>query len=175
MAIFGYSYEDLLRAQRDVLRTLEEALTGTQVQPEVRRLLQETLYRVPVTSTPAARAEVLASALLNTITQLHGQAEAGKAQRKEDERVKREHHTLQQIVATYQQHPLQEEVLKLTQEIRQRDAQAQRAAESHQRLEAALTRERQAHHETMVHYQEEIAELRRLLVAQQEQLNAYTQ
>jgi len=165
--LFGHTAEELTQAQWAVVDAFRRALDLGLSHPEARRTLREVLTRVHC-SNPAQWAAGVAEALIGTIAQL--QAAVASDDAREVERLRLERDSLRRIVADYNAHPLQVQALTAERD-RWRDlaAQAERRAQS---LEQALARARQTHQAEVARLQEKIAALNRIIVEQQEELNA---
>lgn len=165
--LFGHTAEELTQAQWAVVDAFRRALDLGLSHPEARRTLREVLTRVHC-SNPEQWAAEVAEALIGTIAQL--QAAVASDDAREVERLRLERDSLRRIVADYNAHSLQVQALTAERD-RWRDlaAQAERRAQS---LEQALARARQTHQAEVARLQEKIAALNRIIVEQQEELNA---
>ena len=166
---FGHSDEQLVEAQWAVVNALRRAVYHGSSHPDARRILHDALARAHASS-PEQWAVESAEALVQTIARLQT-ATANDNLEIQSLRLRCEH--LQQLVDRYNQNPLQERVKVLTQERDRRREEAEQLTRRVRFLEEALARAQQAHQAEVNYLQEEIAALNRIIVEQQEELNAH--
>ncbi len=121
--------------------------------------------------TPGEYARTVAQALVATVAKMLQQRDNLAAALKKCEQ---ERHTLQSRVNDFAQHPPQEKLREQAKQIKHWWERAQNAEEDIAELKAALVREQRANQTRQNRLEDEIAELHRLIVEQQETINVYT-
>lgn len=167
----GYSQEQLhaarVEAQQEVINALHRTLSHGTSHPDARRILHDALAR-PHTN-PVQWAINSAETLVQLVARFQTQA------RENDltiQSLRLRCKQLQKLLDRYHQDPLQDQVQALAQERDHWQAEATRLANRVRSLEQALSRAQQAHQSEVAALQQTIAHLNRIIVAQQEQLNA---
>ena len=166
--VFGHSDEQLVEAQWAVVNALRRAVHHGSSHPDARRTLHDALARAHASS-PEQWAVESAEALVQAIARLQT-ATANDDLEIQSLRLRCEH--LQHLVERYNQNPLQEQAKTLTQERDRWREEAGRLSNRVHTLEEALARAQQAHQAEVAALQETISDLNRIIVEQQEELNA---
>jgi len=166
--VFGHSDEQLVEAQWAVVNALRRAVYHGSSHPDARRILHDALAHT-YTASPEQWAVESAETLVQTIAQLQTAA-ANDDLEIQSLRLRCEH--LQRLVERYNQNPLQHKVKTLTQERDRRREEAEQLTRRVRSLEEALARAQQSHRSEVASLQATIADLNRIIVEQQEQLNA---
>jgi len=167
---FGHSDEQLVEAQWAVVNALRRAVYHGSSHPDARRILYDALARAHTyTASPEQWAVESAEALVQAIARLQT-ATANDDLEIQSLRLRCEH--LQQLVDRYNQNPLQERLKTISQERDRWREEAEQLTRRVRSLEEALARAQQAHQSEVAALQETISDLNRIIVEQQEQLNA---
>jgi len=170
LPLIGYSDKQVVNAQWNIITILTKGLTEGQPSP-AQQLLLERLCSVPKMHTPGEYARTVAQALVATVAKVLQQRDDLIAALKKCEQ---ERHTLQSRVNDFEQHPPQEKLREQAKQIKHWRERAQNAEEDIAELKAALVREQRANQARQNRLEDEIAELHRLIVEQQETINVYT-
>ena len=174
---FGYDQEDLLRAQWDLIQTLQNSwsLNYSYSYSQACQQLSELVSHLGKPESPVAWVEAFSAALLRSITALNEArcAETETALR----RITNERDRLQRSLTDVQQDPLQAQVQFLTEERDRWRAQAAAHGRRIEELEAALQRAQTTHagerrrlEQESARLQAEITALNRIVAQQQLQL-----
>jgi hypothetical protein len=173
LPLIGYSKEQVVNAQWDIVTILIKGLAESHYPPTAaQQLLRDMLCCVREMDTPGEYVKTLTQALVAIVAKVQRQRDDNAASLKECEQ---ECHILQMQVDYYHKHPLQEQLREQVEQINYWRSRAQDAEEDNAELKASLVREQRANQATQNRLQGEIAELRRLIVEQQETINVYTQ
>jgi len=155
-------------AQWDLIRALEFAVTAGEQQPNVWYAAYQLCHPADA-QTPSPQHWVAAFARVLRETLLECQAAAAEC-----DRLRAELAVLQQVVAAFRADPLREQLPVLIQERDQWRAQTIAAASRVHTLELALRQEQAAHQADLDRLQQQVADLNRVVVSQQEQINGQT-
>ena len=166
---FGHSDEQLVEAQWAVVNALRRAVYHGSSHPDARRTLHDALARAHASS-PEQWAVESAEALVQAIARLQT-ATANDDLEIQSLRLRCEH--LQQLVDRYNQNPLQERLKTISQERDHWREEAEQLTRRVRSLEEALARAQQAHQSEVAALQATISDLNRIIVEQQEELNAH--
>lgn len=173
----GYNNDDLLQAQWDVNRVIEQSLYRNWPAFQARVTLREALSGVSHTTlSPIEWIQRFTENLVEIVATF--QVEQASVRNSDLLTTQAERDRLQRIVDEFQQHPLQEQVTAWKNWSYQAQTQMSQQAERIKALEGALERARTAHAAETQHLegvvralQDKIAALNRLLVEQQDALN----
>ena len=165
---FGHSDEQLVEAQWAVVNALRRAVYHGSSHPDARRTLHDALAHAHASS-PEQWAVESAEALVQAIARLQTATANGDLEI-QSLRLRCEH--LQQLVDRYNQNPLQERLKTISQERDRWREEAEQLTRRVRSLEEALARAQQAHQAEVAALQETISDLNRIIVEQQEELNA---
>lgn len=170
--ILGFSREQVRKAQWDVLRALRKGLSYNSTLPTATQQdLNDIFGDFPEVDEPVSYAEAFGQALSRPLL---GPPQPRDASPDLYETCQRERHILQLQVDYFQNHPLQERLREQAEALTHWKGRAQEAEADIAKLKAALVREQNDHQATRSRLQEEIAAQRRLIVEQQETINART-
>ncbi|MGC9397017.1 MAG: hypothetical protein ACP5J4_19405 [Anaerolineae bacterium] len=170
--IFGYSREQVRKAQWDVLRALRKGLSHNPARPAAaQQQLDEFLDDFPEMDEPIGYAEALGQVLARPLLST---PQPRDTSRDSYEMCQRERHVLQLQVDYFLNHPLQEQLRERVEQINHWKNRAQEAEADNAKLKAALVREQNDHQATRSRLEGVIVEQRRLIFEQQETINACT-
>jgi len=167
--VFGHSDEQLVEAQWAVVNALRHAVYHGSSHPDARRILHDALAHT-YASSPEQWAVESAETLVQAIAQLQT-ATANDDIEIQSLRLRCEH--LQQLVDRYNQNPLQQRLKTISQERDRWREEAEQLTRRVRSLEEALARAQQAHQSEVAALQATISDLNRIIVEQQEELNAH--
>lgn len=171
--VLGYTDQNLIQAQWDLLTTFRQAVNRLWNNEPARQTLLALLDRADgAAQTPQHWIERLVWDLSETLPGRQPQSTEQKW-RTEVACLEREKAQLQYQLNGYLRDPLQSQLSRLEQERARWQSAAQESAARVHDLEAAQERARQLHQDEQTRLHEEIKALRRLLVEKQEALNAY--
>ncbi len=170
--IFGFSREQVRKAQWDVLRALRKGLSHNPARPAAaQQQLNEFLDDFPEMDEPVGYAEALGQVLATPLLSTPQPRDTGPDLY---EMCQHERHILQMQVDYFHNHPLQEQLRERVEQINYWESRAKEAEADNAKLKTALVREQHDHQATRSRLEREIAEQRRLIFEQQETINAYT-
>ncbi len=168
----GHSDQELAAAEWSAVESLELCIAGLSLAPETRQALQQTLHNARA---GAATSQQWAEALAQSLATVYAQAERAPAALRDLEITRMQLESYRRIVEENARNPLRQQVQQLTQERDQLRDQEALYTQRIERLTKALARAKHSHQAETERMKADIGRLNRIVVEQQERLNANQQ
>ncbi|HOU15342.1 MAG TPA: hypothetical protein PKZ84_19720 [Anaerolineae bacterium] len=171
LPIIGYNIEHVRNAQWDIITVLHQGLANhAHLSSAVQQLLHDLLNALPEMDTPVEYAQALAKTVVATIAKARQQCDDSPDSYRT---CQEQRQILQMQVDYYHKNPLQEQLRERVEQINRWQSRAKEAEAENAEIKASLAREQRANQARQNRLEGEIAELHRLVVEQQETINAY--